>query len=131
MTDAEFITKTTERLAMLGYTVTETDVPAVEYCCEKVKNTIKNDCNLTDILDGLCHISIDMSVGEFLLAKKTFAPGDLEGLDLTEIVKSIQTGDTTVQFDTGVNEAASLDSIINYFLTNGRKQFCFFRKLRW
>ena len=131
MTDTEFITKATERLAQLGYTVTETDMSAVEYCCGKVKNTIKNDCNLTDIPDGLCYVAIDMSVGDFLMMKKTFSPESLSGLDIGEIVKSIQTGDTTVQFDTSSNSTAALDSVINYFLTNGRKQFACYRKMRW
>ena len=131
MPDAELIAKTKERLETLGYSVKPSDEVAVTFCCGKVKNTILNDCNLTDIPEGLYYIAVDMSVGEFLLSKKAFAPSELEGLDIGEIVKSIQTGDTTVQFDTSSNSTAALDSVINYFLTNGRKQFACYRKMRW
>lgn len=131
MSDAEMIIKIKERLAMLGYEVKQTDEATVAFSYGKVKNTILNDCNLTDIPGGLEYVAVDMSTGEFLLAKKTFAPGDLTGLDIGEVVKSIQTGDTTVQFDSNTSSTAALDTLINHFLTYGKRQFACFRRMNW
>jgi hypothetical protein len=127
----DLINEVKARLASIGYTVTEADNSAITYSCNKTRDTIKNDCNVPEIPDGLCYVAIDMSVGDFLMMKKTFSPESLSGLDIGEIVKSIQAGDTTVQFDTSTSSTAALDSIINYFLTSGRRQFACYRTLRW
>ncbi len=57
---------------------------------EKVRNTIKNEINWQDIPEELEHIAVDMAAGEFLQAKKTFQPDDLEHFDLVCAVKQIQ-----------------------------------------
>ena len=71
-----------ERLDSFGYEAKADDEPALAFCVEKVKSTIRNETNRKDIPEGLKHIAADMAAGEFLLSKKTFAPADLEGLDL-------------------------------------------------
>ena len=66
----------------------------MNFCIQKVESSIKNDCNVSSIPDGLVCIAVDMAVGEFLTAKKTFSPDSIAGLDLDYAVKQIQTGDT-------------------------------------
>ena len=124
----------TKRLTGLGYEVKEGDESPLAFCLEKVRSTIKNEINWPDVPEGLEHIAVDMAVGEFLLSKKTFAPNDLESLDLEYAVKQIQTGDTNTVFATGegsLTPEQRLTSFINYLLSYGKGEFNSFRRIRW
>ena len=123
-----------ERLKSFGYAVKADDEFALTFCVEKVRSTIKNEINWQDVPEGLEHIAVDMAAGEFLLAKKTFAPNDLESLDLEYAVKQIQTGDTNTVFATGegcLTPEQRLTSFINYLLSYGKAEFNSFRRIRW
>lgn len=123
-----------ERLKSFGYEVKADDEFALTFCVEKVRSTIKNEINWQDVPEGLEHIAVDMAVGEFLLSKKTFAPTDLESLDLEYAVKQIQTGDTNTVFATGeasLTPEQRLNNFLNYLLTHGRDEFSCYRRLRW
>ena len=123
-----------ERLKSFGYEVKEGDEFSLTFCVEKVRNTIKNDTNQSEVPEGLEHIAVDMTVGEFLLAKKTFAPDDLANFDLTYAVKQIQTGDTNTVFATGdssMTPEQRLTTFINYLLSYGRAEFSAYRRLKW
>lgn len=123
-----------ERLTEIGYEVKESDTFSLTFCVEKVTNTIKNETNLSEVPDGLSNIAVDMAVGEFLLGKKTFAPDDITGLDLTGVVKEIKEGDTTTSF--GIGESTQtpeqrLTTYINYLLNYGKAEFSSYRQLKW
>ena len=123
-----------KRLESFGYEVKSCDEFSLPFYVEKVTNTIKNDCNVNEVPEGLMNIAVDMAVGEFLSAKKTFSPDDLGNLDLSVMVKQIQTGDTNTVFDTGGSTSTPeqrLNSIINYLLNYGRSEFSSYRRLRW
>lgn len=123
-----------ERLKSFGYEVKEDDEFSLTFCVEKVRNTIKNETNQSEVPEGLEHIAVDMTVGEFLLAKKTFAPDDLANFDLTYAVKQIQTGDTNTVFATGdssLTPEQRLTTFINYLLSYGRTEFSAYRRLKW
>ena len=123
-----------ERLESFGYVLKDGDEVILTFSIQKVENTIKNDCNVPSIPDGLMNIAIDMAVGEFLLSKKTFAPTDLESLDLEYAVKQIQTGDTNTVFATGegcLTPEQRLTSFISYLLSYGKAEFNSFRRIRW
>lgn len=122
------------RLESFGYEVKAEDESALTFCVEKVRSTVRNEINHNEVPDGLEHIAVDMAVGEFLLAKKTFAPDDLEMLDLDYAVKQIQTGDTNTVFATGsasLTPEQRLTAFINYLLSYGRGEFHSFRCIRW
>lgn len=125
----------TERLKSFGYEVrADSDGFALNFCIEKVRNTIKNETNQKEIPKGLEYIAVDMACGEFLLSKKTFAPTDLESVDLEYAVKQIQTGDTNTVFATGegcLTPEQRLNSFINYLLSYGKAEFNSFRRIRW
>lgn len=124
--------KVKERLKTLGYKFKKEDEMLLTFSIHKAENTVKNDCNITKIPDELMYIVIDMVVGEFLKAKKTF--GDIDGFDLDYAVKQIQTGDTSVTFaagDSSLTPEQRLDSFIKHLSTYGRNQFSCFRRLRW
>lgn len=126
--------KVKERLQSFGYTLKDGDEVILNFSIQKVENTIKNDCNVFSIPDGLVNIAIDMAIGEFLTAKKTFSPNDITGLDLDFAVKQIQTGDTNTVFATGegsLTPEQRLSAFISYLLTYGRDEFSCYRKIRW
>jgi len=126
--------KAVERLHTFGYTLRPGDEVLLSFSAQKAQNTVKNDCNVAEVPEGLTNIAVDMAVGEFLAAKKAFAPDDLDGLDLECAVKQIQTGDTNTVFATGEGSLTAeqrLDAFLNYLLTNGREQFSCYRRIRW
>ena len=122
-----------ERLDNFGYVVKAEDESALNFCLEKVRNTVKNETNQPDVPEGLEHIAIDMVCGEFLNTKRIFAPDDLSSFDLDGAVKEIRTGDTTTVFsnESSQSDEQKLISFINYLLTYGLSQFNCYRKLRW
>lgn len=126
--------KVKERLQSFGYTLKDGDEVILNFSIQKVENTIKNDCDVSSIPDGLVNIAVDMAIGEFLTAKKTFSPNDIAGLDLDFAVKQIQTGDTNTVFATGESSLTPeqrLNAFVSYLLTYGRDEFSCYRKIRW
>ena len=123
-----------ERLRSFGYEVRESDSFSLAFCMEKVRSAIRNEINWKDVPEGLEHIAVDMACGEFLNAKKTFAPDDLSGIDFDVAVKQIRTGDTDTVFAVGEGSTTPeqrLTEFINYLLTCGRSEFNSFRRIRW
>ena len=68
-----------ERLQSFGYEIQDGDEIILNFSIQKVENTIKNDCNVSSVPVGLVNIAVDMAVGEFLTAKKTFSPDGIAG----------------------------------------------------
>lgn len=123
-----------KRLKSFGYELKKEDEAILVFSIRKVENTIKNDCSMPSIPDGLWNIAVDMAAGEFLTAKKTFSPDSIAGLDLDMAVKQIQTGDTNTVFATGEGSLTAeqrLNAFLNYLLTYGRDEFSCYRKIRW
>lgn len=123
-----------ERLAAFGYEVQPADEALLVFALDKAVGSIKNDCNLADLPEGLQRIAVEWAAGEFLQAKKAFAPDDLAGLDLEAAVKQIQAGDTTVVFAAGEGSQTPeqrLNGLINYLLSYGRSELSCYRRFRW
>lgn len=126
--------KVKERLKSFGYEMQEVDEPALGFAIQKVENTINNDCGTTSVPEGLMNIAVDMAAGEFLMAKKTFSPNSIAGLDLDYAIKQIQMGDTNTVFATGEGSQTAeqrLNAFLNYLLTYGRSEFSCYRKIKW
>ena len=123
-----------ERLAAFGYELQPADEALLGFALDKAVGSIKNDCNLADLPEGLQRIAVEWAAGEFLQAKKAFAPDDLAGLDLEAAVKQIQAGDTNVVFAAGEGSQTPeqrLNGLINYLLSYGRAELACYRRLRW
>lgn len=123
-----------ERLEGLGYSCKETDQKLIKRAAEKVERRLTNLCGTEFFPEELLYEAIDMAAGEFLKAKKTFSPKDLEGFDLSAAVKRIQVGDTNTTFDVGegsLTEEQRLDYFIDLLLNSGKEQIACFRKVRW
>lgn len=130
MFNADLVLK---RLSSLGIETDKSDEFSITFAVEKVRSTIKNEINWQDVPEGLENIAADMAVGEFLLGKKTFAPGSLN-IDLSYAVKQIQAGDTNTVFATGESSLTPeqrLDNFINYLLSYGKGEFASFRMVKW
>ena len=123
-----------ERLAAFGYELQPADEALLGFALDKAVGSIKNDCNLAEVPEGLQRIAVEWAAGEFLQAKKAFAPDDLAGLDLEAAVKQIQAGDTNVVFAAGEGSQTPeqrLNGLINYLLSYGRAELACYRRLRW
>lgn len=120
------------RLESLGYTLKESDDWMISFAAQKVENTIKNECNVTLIPDGLNNVAVDMICGEFLYSLKN--SGKLEGFNLDAVLKSVQAGDTKVDFAVGQGSKTPeqrLDALLSYLITYGKGEFACYRKIRW
>ena len=123
-----------ERLAAFGYELQPADEALLGFVLDKAISSIKNDSNLPAVPEGLQQIAVEWAAGEFLQAKKAFAPDDLAGLDLEAAVKQIQAGDTNVVFAAGEGSQTPeqrLNGLINYLLGYGRAELACYRRLRW
>ena len=126
--------KTVKRLEGFGYKLKVGDKAVLKFAVEKVTNTIKNECNVSTVPDGLMNIAVDMAAGEFLSAKKAFAPQDISDLDLDFAVKQIQAGDTSTTFAVGdgsLTPEQRFDLLVEHLLNYGRREFSCYRKIRW
>lgn len=122
------------RLQSFGYEFKTGDEVLINFSISKVTNTILNDCNVSEIPNGLSNIAIDMATGEFLTAKKAFAPDDITGLDLDYAIKQLEEGDTKTTFAVGEGTQTAeqrLDAFIVHLLTYGRDEFSCYRCIRW
>ena len=123
-----------ERLQSFGYEVREEDMFSLTFCMEKIQTSIKTNINHVEIPKELESIAVDRTVGEFLLAKKTFAPKELSNFDLDYAVKQIQAGDTNTVFAVGegtLTPEQRLDAFLQYLLSYGSKEFHTFRRIQW
>lgn len=117
--------KIAQRLKSFGYIVTTEDTWVIDFLIQKVENYIKNECNVDTVPEGLIETQIDMVCGEFLLMKKqTNSLGDM---DVSEAIKTIAEGDTTITFQSGM----TIDSFITYLMEKGKGDFSCYRKLKW
>ena len=122
----------TKRLESFGYEVTEDDAWMIEFLIQKIENSIKADCNVSSVPDGLYSVATDMICGEFLFAKKQ--TGQLEDFNLEAALKSVQAGDTTVTYaigDASMTPEQRLNSLISYLMTKGKGEFACYRKIKW
>lgn len=120
----------TKRLESFGYEVSEDDAWMIEFLIQKIENSIKADCNINTIPEELHEIAVDMTVGEFLLNKKS--RGQLEGFDLEVAVKQIHEGDTSVTFSDGSKTPEErLDELILYLMNYGKGKFAAYRCIKW
>ena len=136
-------TKIYERLISLGYAIenevgeggdiiyhpTPTDLTLITVLKDKVVNAIKSDCNIDEIPTEIESLVIDNIVGEFLFNMKTMGTLVIDDMDLTDAVKSISEGDTTIQFADGSSQSEMLDTLIKYLLRP--IDLSDYRRIRW
>ena len=117
-----------KRLKTFGYEVTANDECLLDFLIEKTENYIKSYCNIDAVPDGLKYFAIERIVGEFLSQKKSI--GQLDGIDVEKVVRSISEGDTSVTYAVGDSESA-LDSVISRLMTRVAQEMLAYRRLSW
>lgn len=124
-----------ERLQALGVTISSEpgnlDVVLLPFSIEKVTNHIKAKTNQTDIPEGLQEVAIDMVIGDFLYAKKSMGILDVESLNLDVPEKSIQDGDTSVEYAVNDNTPETRFETFLLTLRHNEVDFAHYKRLRW
>lgn len=118
-----------ERLASLGYTCTDEDAFALQFCIDKVNQHIKHFCNITEVPACLEHVQVDMVCGEFLLSKKTM--GQLTSVQIEPIVKRLTEGDATVEYTATTDREATFNAYLDKMIHGHQSDLIAHRKLRW
>lgn len=118
----------TKRLLSYGYAVTADDSWVLNFIIGKVENHIKNQCNTSTVPEGLHEVAVDMAVGEFMQGKKSV--GQLTDINLEAIVKSIQEGDSKVEFAGERSTEQRLEVLIAY-LMHSNMNFATYRRIKW
>ncbi len=114
-----------------GYSMKDGDAGLLQFCTDRVCEFIKNDCNTSDIPDGLAHLAVQRTVGKFLGAKLAFDEKSLIGVDVERIVKSVSVGDTSTSFEVGGTPEERMRAAIGLLKKAGEGETACYRKIRW
>ncbi len=114
-----------KRLEGLGFTV-DTDNWVLNFCIDKVTSHIKNNCNVSEVPQGLHEVAVDLVCGEYLQGK--FNAGQLG--DYSQAVSKIKEGDTDITFVSGMSDAELLKTLINT-LCSRNLDFAAYRRFKW
>ena len=120
-----------KRLDSLGYEATENDCFIIGFGVQKVENSIKNDCNVSEIPEGLMNIAVDMVCGEVLSVKYRTGQLELTSLDLDGAIASVTVGGASVSFDNNTSDAGKFDALVSLLLNGGRGEFACYRSIKW
>ena len=120
-----------KRLDSFGYAATEEDAFRVAFSVQKVENSIKNDCNISDIPESLVNVAVNMVCGEFLNVQYRTGRLTLDNLDLDGAIASVSAGDTSVSFDNNTSDESKFITLLEIMQNNGRGEFVCYRKIRW
>ncbi|WP_036099660.1 hypothetical protein [Leptotrichia sp. oral taxon 215] len=118
-------------LKSVGYEVIDADLFLLEQSIEKVKSYIKNKTNQNKVPEGLKHIWIDRSTGEFLYFKKSLNQLELKGLDFDRVAKEISEGDTKVVYEDTKSTGDKFEVYITYLMTRGEDELLRYRRIVW
>ena len=55
-----------ERLESFGYVLNASDKALIAFSVQKVENTIKNECSVLSVPEGLINIAVDMGASSFI-----------------------------------------------------------------
>ena len=122
-----------DRLAMLGYTVTDADKAGLEYLIHKCEVDILTNINHRELPKGLFYTLVDMVAGQFLFNKK--AAGGMEGFYFDAAAKCFTVCDLTVTF-AGASDGSSsaesrFDALLDRLMHPPDSVLAAFRRLRW
>lgn len=120
------------RLDSFGYEAKEEDAFVIGYSVQKVENNIKNDCNITDIPEGLTNIAVDMACGEILDTLYRTGKLDVGSIALDGAIASVTLGDTTVSFDNSSSDnSTTFTALITALRDSGRGELACYRTVKW
>ncbi len=127
----DMLNEAVKLLEGFGYSMKDGDAGLLQFYADRVCEFIKNDCNISDIPDGLAHLAVQRAVGEFLGAKLAFDAKSLIGIDAGRVVKSVSVGDTSTSFEVGGTPEERLTAAIGLLKKAGEGELACYRKIRW
>ncbi len=125
------LNKAVKLLEGFGYSMKDGDAGLLQFCEDRVREHIKNDCNVSEIPEGLTNAAVQRTVGEFLGAKLAFDAKALIGVDAERVVKSVSVGDTSTSFEVGGTPEERLKAAIGLLKKAGEGEMACYRKIRW
>lgn len=120
-----------KRLDSFGCDVTLDDTFCIAFSIQKVENSIKNDCNVVDVPEGLETSTIDMVCGEVLDVLYRTGKLNLSSLDLDGAIASVSAGDTSVSFDNSTSDDGKFTTLVQLLKNCGRGEFACYRNIKW
>lgn len=127
----DMLNEAVKLLEGFGYLMKDGDTNLLQFCADRVCEHIRNDCNISEIPDGLAHLAVQRTVGEFLGAKLAFDAKALINVEAARIVKSVSVGDTSTSFEVGGTPEERLTAAIGLLKKAGEGELACYRKIRW
>lgn len=120
-----------ERLTSLGYVMQENDDKMIGYAIGNAEQSIKHFCNICYVPECLDYVLIDRACGEFLQLKKSF--GQLSSLQVEPVVKSVQDGDTNVEYNVSylADPEASFKEVVEKMRNSHELELVRHRRVVW
>lgn len=120
-----------KRLDSFGCDITMNDIFCIAFSVQKVENSIKNDCNVTDVPEGLTNTAVDMVCGEVLDVLYRTGALSLDNIDLDGVIASVSAGDTSVSFDNSTSDDGKFTILVQLLKNSGRGEFACYRSIKW
>ena len=120
-----------KRLDSFGCVPTEGDAFIIGFSVQTVEQTIKNECNVSEVPEGLINVAVDMVCGEILSMKHRSGQLELSALELDGAIASVNVGGASVSFDNNSSDESKLNALILALKNVGRGEFACYRKIRW
>lgn len=121
-----------KRLDSFGYEAKEDDAFIIGFSVQTVENKIKNDCNITEIPEGLTNTAVNMACGEILDTLYRTGKLDVGSIALDGAIASVTLGDATVSFDNSATDnSGTFTALITALKDSGRGDFACYRTLKW
>lgn len=124
-----YLEKIKLRLKSLGYEVKEEDDFALDFVMRKTEQYIKHFCNINEVPECLEYPFIELCVSDFMISKMSM--GKLESMELEQVVKSIEDGDTTVSFQSGMDANTRFVVYFEGLMKTQEESLLRHRKLMW
>lgn len=123
-----------EKLSKIGFEcdIESGDLFLLTLSMQSMRQRIFNECNVSEVPEGLFYVYVDMTIGDFLNTLYCMGKLDIQTLDLQGLISSVDLGDASVSFSNSTNEL-SADAKFRLLVESLRKgrDFACYRKLKW
>lgn len=123
----------TEKLKSYGYTSSDSvnDSVIINLLRDEVEQYIKHYCNICTVPACLEYVVVEMVCGKFLQLKKS--TGQLTELQLSGVLKSVQDGDTRVEYNVSymADPEATFLTFIDKLINGHMNELVAHRRMRW
>ena len=108
------------KLEGLGYYSIEQDRTLLTYMLETNIQYVFNNCNITELPEGLYYQVVNKTCGDFLLTMQNTNKLP-SGFEFEAGIKRLKEGDVTIEYNSAYDLISTLNSTFNQNLTRYRK----------